>query len=287
MLYFFSSSGFGLTNSYPGSTGQLMSFPRAYISNSLEAFGEGVTFEGNGSTNPGYFYVVTHHNMTHAYGSNLVMGGPDPAMTNYPKTKIDSMLFPPETDITFKVSLHGRRMQWATGWIGPGKLIIVPYQNRIGQLEQYPGDSGGYPPGWEDGYGRSYGDEHQSLSNFMHMSKTWQMGWDAQEMVNGQLPEIWFDTEPSPAEQQASDALQLKECIQDSTQLVNQMIDYIDDYQGSEDYTTTREVLVGIKMEMVGLRDLPGTVDALNAELLRLTTQINDIYEYSFRFETF
>ena len=65
------------------------------------------------------------------------------------------------------------------------------------------------------------------------------------------------------------------------------MIDYIDDYQGSEDYTTTREVLVGIKMEMVGLRDLPGTVDALNTELLRLTTQINDIYEYSFRFETF
>ena len=286
MIYYFSSSGFGLTSSFPGSTGQLMPFPRAYVGNSLEAFGEGVSFEGNGSVNPGYFYVSSNHNMTHAYGSNLVVGAPDPIMTNVPKTKIDSMLFPPETDIRFKVTIYGRRMQWADGFIGLGKLIVVPYQNRIGQLEQYPEDAGGYPPGWDQ---FAVGDqpEHSPMTSAFQKAKTWQAGWDAETAINTVDLKAFFADPPSPADQQADDALQLKECIQDSTQLINQMIDYIDDYQGTEDYTTTREVLVGIKMEMVGLRDLPGTVEALNTELLRLTTQVNDIYEYSFRFETF
>ena len=49
---------------------------------------------------------------------------------------------------------------------------------------------------------------------------------------------------------------------------------------------TTFLVLTGYRAELVALRTLPGTANAINAECLRITTAINDILDYKFRFET-
>ena len=48
---------------------------------------------------------------------------------------------------------------------------------------------------------------------------------------------------------------------------------------------TTFAVLTGYRAELVGLRTLPGTQDAINTECLRITKAINDILDYKFRFE--
>ena len=49
---------------------------------------------------------------------------------------------------------------------------------------------------------------------------------------------------------------------------------------------TTYAVLLGYRAELIGLRNLPGTADAINSECLRIVTAINNILDYKFRFET-
>lgn len=49
---------------------------------------------------------------------------------------------------------------------------------------------------------------------------------------------------------------------------------------------TTYAVLLGYRAELIALRTLPGTANAINAECLRITKAINDILDYKFRFET-
>jgi hypothetical protein len=70
-------------------------------------------------------------------------------------------------------------------------------------------------------------------------------------------------------------------------QTINGAIANIDAYGITPDKDdTTFAVLTGYRAELVGLRNLPGTADAINSELLRITTAINDIMDYKFRFET-
>jgi hypothetical protein len=85
---------------------------------------------------------------------------------------------------------------------------------------------------------------------------------------------------PTDAELKQLASYQLK-------QTINGAIANIDGYGITPDKDdTTFAVLTGYRAELVALRTLPGTADAINAELLRITTAINNIMDYKFRFET-
>ena len=85
---------------------------------------------------------------------------------------------------------------------------------------------------------------------------------------------------PTDAELKELASAQLK-------QTINGAITNIDGYGITPDRDeTTFEVLTGYRAELVALRTLPGTADAINSECLRITTAINDIMDYKFRFET-
>jgi hypothetical protein len=85
---------------------------------------------------------------------------------------------------------------------------------------------------------------------------------------------------PTDAELKELASYQLK-------QTINGAIANIDGYGITPDRDeTTFTVLTGYRAELVALRTLPGTADAINAECLRITKAINDIMDYKFRFET-
>ena len=70
-------------------------------------------------------------------------------------------------------------------------------------------------------------------------------------------------------------------------QTINGAISNIDGYGITPDRDeATFAVLTAYRAELVGLRTLPGTQDAISSELLRITKAINDIMDYQFRFET-
>lgn len=70
-------------------------------------------------------------------------------------------------------------------------------------------------------------------------------------------------------------------------QVISECIRNIDGYGITPDKDdATYQVLLGYRAELIGLRTLPGTMDAISSEVLRITTAVNDIMDYQFRFET-
>lgn len=85
---------------------------------------------------------------------------------------------------------------------------------------------------------------------------------------------------PSDQELKAMASAELKHSI--TTGIQN-----IDMYNiGPDADPTTSGVLNGYRAELVGLKDLPGSADAVNTEAKRIIDAINNILDFSFRFET-
>lgn len=97
------------------------------------------------------------------------------------------------------------------------------------------------------------------------------------EPVESNEPEI-----PAPTEQdlKAEASSELKHSISNGIQS-------IDMYNiGPDADPETTEVLNGYRAELVGLKDLPGSVDVINLETKRIVDAISDILDFNFRFET-
>lgn len=90
-------------------------------------------------------------------------------------------------------------------------------------------------------------------------------------------PEIPGPTEQEMKQQASSE---LKHTIAST-------ISSIDMYNiGPDADPTTTEVLNGYRAEMVALKELPGSMDVINAECKRISDAVNDILDFQFRFES-
>lgn len=68
---------------------------------------------------------------------------------------------------------------------------------------------------------------------------------------------------------------------------ITSSISSIDMYNiGPDADPATTEVLLGYRAELVALKDLPGSMDVINAECKRISDAVNDILDFQFRFES-
>ena len=83
----------------------------------------------------------------------------------------------------------------------------------------------------------------------------------------------------TPIELQKTDSIELKYRINEATSEIDRLL---------VSYTSgaVHDTLVQCRADLIAMRNLPGTADALNSELKRITDQVNAISDYQFRFET-
>ena len=83
----------------------------------------------------------------------------------------------------------------------------------------------------------------------------------------------------SELEKQKDDSMFLKSVINDTVSQIDKLL--VDITTG-----TVHDTLVGYRVELHNLRDLPGTFNAINSEVKRISDAVNAIDDYQFRFET-
>ena len=252
LVFFFVSSGCKLNPSFPGSSGSIAT-PRMYFGHQLDI--TNATFMSNGTRS---MAVASYHNLTYIYNSNAVYY----VESRQPKTKIDAIRFQPGTSINFNIFVNILRAQWCTGDIGPGRLILVPFLTKDGQV---------------------LGEEDVNLPPdelpFEARMKEWIYAWD-----DDQDP---IPPPMTPTEAAANDSTVFKMAINESVAEIDKAVNYYlapaeDD---NEDYTSTIQVLRGYRNELLGLRNLPGSAEAISSELKRITVAVGNLTDYNFRFE--
>ena len=83
----------------------------------------------------------------------------------------------------------------------------------------------------------------------------------------------------TPLEKQQTDSIELKYRINENIAAVDRLL-------VSYPSGAVHDTLQQCRTDLINMRDLPGTADALNSELKRITDQVNAIADYQFRFET-
>ena len=257
LAFYFCSSIATLAGGWPGSDGQWIQFPNIYIGNQLSVTG-GSFMSGS----PNVQGVAMNHNNATIYNyTKAYQGGATAYQSIKPTTKINSISFAPGSTLNFTVTCNIWRSQWAKCDIGLGRLILVPYLTKDGQVL----------PDEETGGG----DDLLPFSNIY--------------LADGVTLEDTMD-DPSvlppetPQERAKADSGALKSAINASLANIDANLRMLDDMD-DPNQDATKDALKGHRDELFNLRTLPGTYEALNAECLRINTAVNDILTYDFRFE--
>lgn len=259
LAFYFCSSIATLAGGWPGSDGQWIQYPNIYIGNQLSVTG-GTFMSGQ----PNIQGVAMNHNNATVYNySKAYQGGATAYQSIKPTTKINSISFAPGSTLNFTVTCNIYRSQWAKCEIGLGRLILVPYLTKAGQV--LPDEGVDLPP-----------DQLPfSLPNvFLADGVTLEDTMDDPSI----LPE------ETPQERAAADSGALKSAINASLANIDANLRMLDD-MADPNQDTTKEALKAYRDELFNLRTLPGTYDALNQECLRINTAVNNILSYDFRFE--
>ena len=252
LIFFYVSSGCKLNPSFPGSAGSVAT-PRMYFGHQIDI--SNATFLSNGTQS---MAVGSFHNLTYVYNSNAVYY----VESRQPKTKIDAISFQPDTQINFNVFVNILRAQWCTGDIGPGRIIIQPFLNKAGQVLEDDIDIPIDP------------------LPFSLKMQSWVNAVNEDEM---EIPPPM-----TPEQQQASDSTTFKLAINESIWQIDKSMAYLSNPPPTDltDYTATIAALEGYRLELLNIRSLPGTAEAISSELQRITGAVNALTDYNFRFET-
>lgn len=248
LVFYFSSSIVRLAGGYPGASGEMINFPRIYIGNSLAA--SVGTFESN---NLSAFSTSMNHDLTMAFSSELAYGS-NPVTSTRPTTKIDSLSYPPNTpQINFTVTIDIVRSQWARAEIGLGRLIVIPYLNRSAQDSIINGTP-------------------YTLKNLIH---------GLQSSLPGEDPPI---APLSTTSKNHDDAASLKQAIQGHMINIQLAVSYINDHP-ELNLGNQKNLLLGYRDELYRLRTILGPVTAIGSEVKRIGDLVNNIVDYTFKFD--
>ena len=205
-------------------------------------------------------HQLTLQNATFDNGSTIVGTGTThhlsfaydaPAManrwSNRPVTKIDAVKFNPGASVTFNYQINISKISWSRLTAGLSRLIIFPYIDSDADLG--------------------------NTNPFAVLGKA--------------LSRAGFSADPgevmpppfTPIEKQKSDSLDLKYRI-------NETIAEIDRLLVTNTTGAVNTTLQQCRTDLIAMRTMPGTADALNSELKRITDIVNGIADYTFRFET-
>jgi hypothetical protein len=198
------------------------------------------------SNNTAVMATANLHNLTFPYSES--------AMTTresaYPTTKIDAIDFTPAanvaTEISITYSIDITRVQWSTITAGSCRIILVPFISSDSQVALDP--------------------------------------WARAMVMLGSAPRagIIGDEVPPPLtakEKQKEDSTDLKH-------MINDCISEIDRLLVTSPSGAVGNALKQHRADLIAMRSLPGTVAALSSELTRITSAVNALADYKFRFET-
>lgn len=252
MIFFYHSSQLYPNPDRPTNYTNVVAY-RAYLQHEVKVTG-GVFSRGQDR-----IFTQTTHNLTLNFMGNG--DGINGRWSNEPRTKHDELLFNPGSTITFNYKVDIFAAAWCTVNTGAMRIIIQPFVDRENQV--LPDEETGeiIPP-----------DELPfSLEERVSRRRA------VLPMLEEEEPEIG---PPTQGELKEMTSYEMKQTIAGA-------VSQIDGYGISPDKDeATYQVLLGYRAELIGLRTLPGTADAVNSELLRITSAINDIMDYKFRFET-
>jgi hypothetical protein len=251
LVYYFVSSIVRLAGGAIWAHDERITFPRIYINNTL---GTSVgTFESNGRSD---FTTAMHHDVAMVYSSDLAYGS-NPATSVRPTTKIDNLIYPTDTvQINFTVNVDILRAQWAKAEIGLGRLIVIPYLDRTGQDAIFTGS----PPA------------------------------PAVKKIHGSIIEQPGEYDPSKpvlfstSDKNHDDALMLREAIRGHMNNIYLAVEYINGHP-ELNLGTQKNLLLGYRDELYRLRTILGPVTAIGSEVKRIGDLVNNIVEYTFKFD--
>ena len=251
MVFFYHSSQLYPNPDRPNNFTNVVAY-RAYLQHEINVTG-GVFSRGQTR-----IFTQTTHNLTLNYIGNG--DGINGRWSNEPRTKHDELLFQTGSTITLDYKVDIFAAAWCTVQSGAVRVIIQPFVDRENQI--LPDEDGEIIPPDELPF---------SLQERVARRRA------VLPMVDEEEPEIG---PPTQGELKEMTSYEMKQTIAGA-------IAQIDGYGISPDKDeATYQVLLGYRAELIGLRTLPGTADAVNTELLRITTAINNIMDYKFRFET-
>ena len=275
MIFMFMSSQLYPRYDVPFNATQVRAY-RGYLKHTLRCTG-GV-FSG-GADN---MYTNTNHNLTlnHMPGNSEAING---RWSNAPRTKIDEILFQPGATLQFSLTVDITEAAWSKIAGGNIRVICYPFIDRESQILPIEPDIPVNPidpdNDGEDSLAFSYRPWNQTKEYRSLQDRVQQRNMSLRDGAPVEPVEPDF---PPPTEQELQQQAsgELKQIIADG-------IARIDGYKISpEAVEATVTVLEGVREELIGLRTLPGTVNAVTTECKRLIDQINDILDYKFRFET-
>jgi hypothetical protein len=252
LIFFYVSTTAYLAGGWPGATGSLINYPRIYIGHLLEA--SVGTFEGNGQP---YFGTASNHDNTMTYSSDLAYG-PNPHRSIRQATKIESLLYPPDTvQINFKVTVNIVRSQWAKAEIPFGRMIIIPFLNRSAQDTIINGTP-----------------------------------YAVKRLLTGTPFMDGSDYDPatvslaarSTTEINHENAEALKSAIRGHMLNISLAVSYINDHP-ELNLGNQKTQLLGYRDDLYKLRNILGPVAAIGSEVKRIGDLVNNLVDYTFKFD--
>lgn len=274
MVWYFCSSIVSLAAGWPNPSGQWVSFPRIYIGNVLSMTGGDAVFESNG--NP-YFGVSMSHNASMIYSADIAYNAANPFQSIKPTMKMDMITYTQGAVIDFNVQVNIHRSQWAKAEMGGGRLIILPFINKEGQNNIYEDDDWGPIPD-----PATFATGPYNAGIYSSLPKTWRTLWDVSSPGETYDPQVIPDE--TTEQRQKADSVALKAALNGCVLNIDQELEYISDHP-ELNLQSTADTLVAYRIELEGLRSLPGSFSVINSELERITAAVNTIIDYEFRFE--
>ena len=223
------------------------------------------------------------HNLTVVWNSDSAAN----RYSNATNVKINQLTFEPGALVTFGYNMSISKISRARLIGGYARMIVVPYVDRIGQSIIYPEDAYPLPPDVQpDPDDFVYANmaaastyDARVAAMFAHSHSRFSQKWLAAEAAD---PGNIIPPPFTPQEAQEEDSTNLKNEINDCLLLIDQMLVFYT----PEENQTMHDQLMAYRMELLNLRNLPGTYDAISTTLKAITDAINAIFEYQFRFET-
>ena len=261
MFYWWVACKFKPDPNRPGVNGDILPY-RCYVEHKLEIQD---TDDAEFSSEQDEMNTWTLHNITLKQWEGGA--GINNRSSNIPRTKIDECLFTQGATIKFKQVISILDMSWGTLEGGNTRLIVVPFIDADGQEDDDDDDA-----------------ETLSTHGPTRLQQRLQKRRESREHFGFSLHEeigTFSDDGPvTPIDAQIYASADLKGAI-------NSGIAMCDGYRLTEganpDVVTA---LDGYRLELIGLRDFPGSIDAVTGECQRIMTAINEITAYNFRFET-
>ena len=251
----------------PGINGAIFPY-RGYVEHQLEILNSDVARFSSERTAMGTW---TLHNITlkqwegHAGITNR--------KSNLPRTKIDECLFTPGATLNMRQHINILDLSWGTIEAGNTRLIVVPFIDAEGQALDPDYDPGDNPDLFWSTHGPTYIEQRlqqrrdsRHLQGFADIDPDY--GWDP------------GDGPVTPIDAQVYASADLKNVINDA-------IGLCDGYKLTVDANPdVVAALDGYRVELINLREFPGSIDAVTFECQRIVNAINEITAYNFRFET-